>query len=331
MHNVDAPFLYNVFKTERERVFLMCKNQHRPGRYAARRKHRPGGRKLYRLLYLVNALLLVFMAVRAVGKLGEEKTPGSGFLTEAWAASTVRDTSPPVIQGVRNIAVYAGDAVNWLSGVTVWDEQDDSPGLEADDSGVDITQPGSYTVTYRAEDSAGNRAEETAAVTVLEKQEGFVDVETIYQAVDAELDGILTEDMTALQQVTTIYSWARSTRSYASHTDRSDYLQAAYEMLTTGRGDCYGYFAVTKLMFERLGIPNIDVRKVKISDSDSDHFWSLVSVDGGSTYYHFDATPRLGGGDNFCLVTDEFLDAYSAEHDNSHNRDRSLYPATPEE
>jgi hypothetical protein len=82
-------------------------------------------------------------------------------------------------------------------------------------------------------------------------------------------------------------------------------------------------------MFERLDIDNIDVRKVKNYEGDADHFWSLVSVDGGETWYHFDATPRIGGGD-FCLITDEALDEYSVNHKNSHNRDKSLYPATPE-
>ncbi len=102
-------------------------------------------------------------------------------------------------------------------------------------------------------------------------------------------------------------------------------------MLTTLRGDCYGYFAVAKLMFDRLKIPNIDVVKVKNYEEDSAHFWSLVSIDGGESYYHFDATPRIGDGDDFCLVTDAFLDAYSQAHKNSHNRDTSLYPATPQE
>ncbi len=40
--------------------------------------------------------------------------------------------------------------------------------------------------------------------------------------------------------------------------------------------------------------------------------------------------PRKGEGDDFCLVTDAFLDAYSASHNNCHNRDKTLYPATPE-
>ena len=100
-------------------------------------------------------------------------------------------------------------------------------------------------------------------------------------------------------------------------------------MLTEGKGDCYGFWAVTKLLFERLEIPNIDVRKVKNSADDTDHFWSLVSLDDGDTWYHFDSTPRAGEGDDFCLATDAFIDAYSDSHEGSHNRDKSLYPETP--
>ena len=116
---------------------------------------------------------------------------------------------------------------------------------------------------------------------------------------------------------------------YSDSSDKSDYLQGAYVMMTERSGDCFNYFALSKLMFERLGIDNIDVRKVKNYEGDADHFWSLVSLDGGETWYHFDCTPRIGGGD-FCLITDAELDAYSVSHKNSHNRDKSLYPATPE-
>lgn len=309
----------------------MDANTKRPGKYAAHRRRRTYRRKTYRLLYVVNVLLLIFAAVQVLGKIREQGGAESDFITEARAVAENRDTTAPVISGVRDITLYTGDTVAYRSGITVSDDRDASPTLEVDSSQVDLTRPGSYVVTYTATDAAGNRTSATATVTVLPKQEGFVDAQAIYEAVDAELAGILTEDMTDLQKVVAIYDWAKSSLHYGGHTDRSDYRQAAYEMLTTGRGDCYGYFAVTKLMFERLEIPNIDVRKVKTRDTDSDHFWSLVSIDGGSTYYHFDSTPRLGGGDNFCLVTDACLDSYSEAHDNSHNRDKSLYPATPEE
>ena len=107
-------------------------------------------------------------------------------------------------------------------------------------------------------------------------------------------------------------------------------MMEAYRVLKGNSTDCFGYFAVTKLMFERLGIPNIDVTKVKNYEGDSNHYWSLVSLDGGETYYHFDATPRKGDGDYFFLLSDAELDEYSDAHKKCHNRDKSLYPATPE-
>ena len=147
-------------------------------------------------------------------------------------------------------------------------------------------------------------------------------------SVDLTCPGIYSVT-TVKQQVRDIYAWARLQLSYGGHSDRTDWRQTAYKMLTEGVGDCYGYWAVTKLLFERLEITNIDVQKVKNSDEDADHFWSMVSLDGGQTWYHFDATPRMGDGDDFCLVTDDFLDAYSDAHDGSHNRDKERYPSTP--
>ena len=131
-------------------------------------------------------------------------------------------------------------------------------------------------------------------------------------------------------KVKAIYSYVRSHYTYSGHSDKTDWMQGAYVMMTQGQGDCFNYYAVAKLLMERCDIPNIDVRKVRNHAEDSDHYWSLVSVDGGSTYYHLDTTPRVGDGDDFCLVTDAFLDAYSDTHGKCHNRDKALYPRTPE-
>ena len=240
------------------------------------------------------------------------------------------DAIPPVIQGVRDFTVYAGETVSCRSGVTVTDDCDLNPVLEVDTSELNPDVPGCYEIIYTATDSAGNVSRVAALVTVLEKPENYIAPDTIDAAADKLLAEILSDGMTIREQVQTIYAWARTNISYGGHSDRTDYRQTAGHVLNGRSGDCFGYFAVTKLLFERLGIPNIDVRKVKNFDGDSDHFWSLVSVDGGKTYYHFDATPRVGDGDDFCLVTDAFLDAYSDSHKGSHNRDKSLYPATPE-
>ena len=245
-------------------------------------------------------------------------------------APTQGDTVAPVLTGVHNFTVYQGDTIAYYKGISATDNEDPNPMISVDNSTVDLSRVGVYEVTYVCTDESGNETRVTATVTVLEKKENYADLETIYAAVDAKLAKIITEGMTTQQKVVAIYNWTRTQLGYKDNFDHSDYRQAAYIMLTQARGDCFGFFAVTKLMFERLEIPNIDVRKVKDSTTrNSDHFWSLVSIDGGVTWYHFDSTPFQGEGDNFCLVTDAFLDAYSASHKNSHNRDKSLYPATP--
>lgn len=247
-----------------------------------------------------------------------------------FASTAPRDSQPPQLFGIQDIIIYAGDPVSYLSGVTATDDLDPEPQLDVDTREVDLSKPGTYTVTYTASDTSGNLATACANITVLRKEEGYADLETIYTLADELLEILLEGTTDTRQQVEAIYNWARSDIRYSGHSDREDWRQTAYNVIRSGEGDCFGYFAATKLMFERLGIPNIDVQKVRNHEDDSDHFWSLVSVD-GEHYYHFDATPRYGGGDDFCLVTDAYLNAYSEKHKDSHNRDESLYPATPEE
>lgn len=296
------------------------------GKYAAKNHHTTHKFRGYRLLYLLNIALLVFAAACSFSRI-------EGHAAGAPETETTLppDSVPPVISGVQDLLTYAGSDPSYLRGITAEDDTDPSPELTVDSSLADISRPGDYSITYIATDSSGNHTCAAATLTVLPWEEGYADLETIETAVSDILYEILTVGMTPREQVEAIYSWTHSALAYGGHTDRSDWRQAGYTMLTERRGDCYGYFAVTKLMFEQLGIPNIDVQKIPNSESDSDHFWSLVSVDGGETYYHFDSTPRMGQTESFCLVTDAFLDAYSENHKNSHNRDTSLYPATPEE
>ena len=258
-------------------------------------------------------------------------TDTSGNVARLPATLTViLDEEPPVIEGIADITLYEGGTVAYRNGITVTDNRDDAPELTIDSSAVDLTTPGVYEVTYSAEDAAGNTASVTATVTVLEKKESYVELDVIYQKVDEILSTIVNDTMTDREKATAIYSWVRSHCTYSNHSDKDDWRQAAYLMMKNRTGDCFNFFALCKLMLERENIPNIDVVKVKNYESDSMHYWSLVSVDGGETYYHFDATPRISGG-NFCLVTDAFLDAYSKANNNCFNRDKSLYPATPEE
>lgn len=295
----------------------------------ARRTGRPRRsrrRKPFWPLYALNILLLIFAAAQVTRATRmEEPEPRTEMET---LLDSREDIQAPVIQGAVDMTFRVGDTAAYFRGVTVEDDRDGSPRLEVDSTRVDLSAPGVYPLYYTARDASGNETRLEVSVTVLPREteeDGTIDL-----AVEEILAGILTRDMTRRQQVEAIYAWAKEHIRYAGHTSRVDYRQAGYETITSGEGDCYGYFAATKLMLEALEIPNVDVCKVKRSDDDSEHFWSLVSVDGGATYYHFDATPRVGQTEELCLVTDLFLDSFDTFHDGCHNRDKSLYPATPE-
>ncbi len=259
-------------------------------------------------------------------------TDEGGNTTEVSATlSVIIDTQPPRIEGVQTeFVLYQGNTVSYRSGVTVSDDIDEAPKFTIDSSGVDLSTPGEYTVSYIASDKSGNISVVESKVTVLEKRESYVELEIVHEAVADLLHTIVQDGMTAEEQVRAIYKWFRKNCGYINHSEKHDYRQTGYQMLQTHSGDCFGYFSLAKLMFEELGIPNIDVVKIKNYPGDNGHYWNLVSVDGGKTFYHFDATPRMGGGD-FCLVSDTFLDNYSRTHSNSHSRDTSLYPATPKD
>lgn len=257
-------------------------------------------------------------------------TDAYGNRAEVTAQLTVRiDSEPPVIDGTKDITVYEGDTVSYRSGVTVTDNEDENPTLEIDSQEVDLDTPGVYTVRYSAVDASGNEAEETITVTVLERQDGFVSIEEIDAVVEKVLNQILTPEMDTRQQLRAIFDYIRSHSGYVNHSVKDDWRQAGYRLLVKHSGDCFNYFSAGKLLMEKLGIPNIDVVKVKNYATDSNHYWSLVSVDGGETYYHFDMTPRTVPSE-FFLVTDAELDAFSNAHNKCFNRDKSLYPATPE-
>ncbi len=241
------------------------------------------------------------------------------------------DRVAPVISGQTDRIIYQDDDISLMEGVTAVDDRDPAPVLELLDDGLDLGEPGVYTVWYVASDSAGNESTASATVTVLEKREGYAPMEEIASLADTLLKGIITPEMDTEGQIQAIYTWARGHIAYLGHSDKSDRFQAAWLGMTQRGGDCFTFFSVCKLFFDRLEIPNLDVVKVPLRPTDASHYWSMVSADGGETWYHFDATPRVGAGDDFCMVTDQFLDAYSEKHNGSHNRDTTLYPATPEE
>lgn len=240
------------------------------------------------------------------------------------------DTTAPTILGVNKLSVFVGSTVAYRSGILVTDDVDPNPKLTIDSSYVNLSAPGTYQLVYSATDSAGNTSKVQTTVTVVEAPESYVDEALIKDTADQLLAKILTEGQTPEQQVNAIYDWIEGHCYYIAEFDKSDYMQAAYLMLTTNRGDCYGFYAVSRLLFERLGLPNLTVTRLPNEVRTTNHWWNMVSLDGGETWYHYDSTPHLTYPTRTCLVTDAFLNEFNLLMPNYYYFDHEAVPETPD-
>lgn len=226
------------------------------------------------------------------------------------------DTIPPVIEGVRDREIMAGDTIAYRDGIIVSDNMTENPVLTIEADQVNLKKAGTYQVMYRATDDALNETVQMMHVTVLDRG---VDLEEMDAMADEILEKILTKDMDPMTKLRKIYDWVRQNMGYCAQPAKDDWMKGAYEGLKNRTGDCYIYFAVTKELLTRAGIENRDIAKVK---ENSNHYWNLVNI--GDGWYHFDTTPRNSKGEFFMLTNEQILE-YSSHHMNSHAYDENLY------
>lgn len=252
-------------------------------------------------------------------------TDEGGNQTEvATEVTLINDTEAPVLDGVGPLTAFIGDPISYKGAITVTDNCDPDVELQVDNSAVDVEKEGTYKITYTAVDRSGNQTEKSTTITMKNKPDNYVDPETVYAEADKVLAEITTDDMTLKQKAKAIYKWCKANIGYVSTSEKESWTNGAYQGFTKKSGDCFVYFSTAKALLTRAGIPNIDIEKSDTSHSR--HYWSLVDV--GDGWYHFDTTPRKGGGE-FFLLTDAEILSYSKAHSNSHIFDSSLYPATP--
>lgn len=247
-----------------------------------------------------------YLVYRCAGGIGGAAEPVNGLLEVRPA-----DREGPVIQGTRDLTVTVGGSVSYRDGVTVTDNMDPTVSLRVDASQVNLTQPGSYPVTYSAADASGNETTATITVTVEkaedppggEEQTGRpsggesggggsaqaseVTQEQLDELADRILKKITNSSMSKKQKAKAIFDYVHKNIRYVGTSDKSGWVKGAYVGLTQGRGDCFNYFAASKELLTRAGIPNIDLERV---GGRTDHYWQLVDV--GEGYYHFDACPH---------------------------------------
>lgn len=279
-----------------------------------KRKVRRARMTLAVLLLILAVLIFALIKVN----LGERKEKPAGNRPPQQSAG-VTDTQAPEVSA-KDIEIETGGSISYRNAITYSDNIDSQEDLilSVDNTQVDTAKAGVYTVPFTVTDKAGNVANGSLTVTV--KNPVTPQEQEVYDRADEVLAGILTDDMDMTQQARAIYDWIRSNVHYTNHSEKDSWVQGASEGLVNGQGDCFVFASTAKVLLTRAEIPNIDVVKATTNPS---HFWNLIDV--GDGWYHYDTTPRKDGSE-FFMWTDAEIEAYSKEHDNCHNFDRSLYP-----
>jgi len=117
------------------------------------------------------------------------------------------------------------------------------------------------------------------------------------------LSDILTDDMSEREQAYAIYKWTESHVRYSGNTPTDSWVDSALLTLNTGKGNCFGYYSVSRALLTEAGFLSTEVRF-----PNNGHYWNLVQMADGC-WYHFDTTTGWGG-ERF-LLTDEELAAYT--------------------
>lgn len=233
----------------------------------------------------------------------------------------IPDTEPPELVGVSDREFYVGETISYLDGITAKDSVDGICEVYVDNHAVETNVPGSYEVTYRSSDTAGNQTTQTVIFTI--KKMDATD-EKLNQKADEILALLIEDGMSLSQKAYKVYNYAYSNIQYTGTSDKSDWKAEAYRGMSDLKGDCFTYFSVCKILLNRLGIDTLDVKRLGGS---AEHYWLMVNT--GSGWYHFDATRRQVYFDGF-MARDSDIENYTAQvGDHYYDFDHTGYPSTP--
>lgn len=253
----------------------------------------------------------------------------------------VNDTTPPTINGLRDLVAYLGGSISYLKGVTTTDDCDAGVTLTVNTENVNLKELGIYDVVYRATDAAGNVTEFRRTLSVYERE---ITDEMLYDLLDPILSSIISNGMSTKEKLRLIYNYVyENITTYVPTSDKSSWVRAAYNGLVERKGDCFTYFALAKAMMERVGIENMDIERSPevVAMVNERHYWSLVNIGTADEpkWYHLDTChlndiTRPWG----FLMTDEQLLLYSDQRENAggisgyfYAYNTSAYPPTSTE
>ena len=247
----------------------------------------------------------------------DTQTSASDTQTTPQSSAQSADKTPPKAEA-SDFEVVAGESISYKKHIKVSDDTDKAPSIEIDSSKVNIDTVGKYPVVYTVTDKSGNKTVVQITVTVKKKAEekqSAID-EYISKQAKAVIAKITNKKMDDMHKAYAIFYWTRHNITYTGDSNKTNYRIGARDGFKKHSGDCFTYFSVAKVLLDAAGIENRDMIKVRTSEKDARHFWSIVHINGG--WYHFDSTPFKAGHDYFFMATDAEMKAW----------DKKYYPGT---
>ena len=210
----------------------------------------------------------------------------------------------PQFSGLEELHIQVGGTISYKTGVSATDAQDGELKYTVDPGDVDNKTVGTYTAYYTATDSDGNKLTVPRTIVIQDEAEAAVE-----EYANKVLKKILKEDMTRDEKIYQIYLYTKRNVQFVGSSDKSSVVHAAYEGFSTGKGDCYTYYAMNVILLDMAGIENLEVARV---GGTSNHWWNLVLHDDGK-YYHVDSCPKsiYLDGQTYYKMTDGDLDVYT--------------------
>ena len=259
-------------------------------------------------------------------------TDASGNRSEAFTVKMIEiyDNQPPEMEVSPLIVCYVGGTILYKPYVSLSDNCIGKLSFSVDESGLDLSRAGDYVVYVTGRDGVGNMTtRQKVTVRVVESY----DEKALSDLLDELVEEVAPDNKSKERICREVYKLVRDMLIYTGDSDKSDLNRAAYQAIAGGGGDCYSYFALSRLLLERCGIETMDVRRAEGYTEDT-HYWSLVNigVDGKDSWYHFDATELKSDryDHSGCLLTEKQINAYSRARESFYAYDRDQYPTVSE-
>lgn len=227
-----------------------------------------------------------------------------GNVTRGEAVLTIKaDANPPKFSNMSEITVDKNQKPNYTAGVSAYDTEHGAVSYTYDASGVNLSKPGTYYVTYTAKDKAGNVATYRRKVTV---KHTSADTEQLVQSIAAGL----------ANDPEKIRDYVRKTIGYSSDWGGDDPIWYGFN---TKKGNCYVHALCLQALLTEKGY---NTQLIWVTDKS--HYWLIIELD--HKWYHIDATPSDMHG-KYSLMNDAQRYETLVRNGRQRDWDRSAWPA----